>query len=78
MPFIKFSVCAICSLLSTDLTWNMLTAAREANVKAGADDVIYLMADAENLPFPDKGTLISEMMGGDSARYKVKGFIKEG
>lgn len=41
-------------VIATDLTWNMLTAAREANVKAGADDVIYLMADAENLPFLDE------------------------
>ena len=41
-------------VIATDLTWNMLTAAREANVKAGADDVIYLTADAENLPFLDE------------------------
>ena len=41
-------------VIATDLTWNMLNAARDANIKAGADDIIYLMADAENSPFLDE------------------------
>ncbi|MCL5882273.1 MAG: methyltransferase domain-containing protein [Candidatus Thermoplasmatota archaeon] len=41
-------------VIATDLTWNMLNAARDANIKAGADDIIYLVADAENLPFLDE------------------------
>jgi ubiquinone/menaquinone biosynthesis C-methylase UbiE len=41
-------------VVATDLTWLMLKAARDANLKAGADGIIYLMADAENLPFLDE------------------------
>lgn len=41
-------------VIATDLTWNMLNAARDANMKAGAEDIIYLMADAENLSFLDE------------------------
>ncbi len=38
-------------VVATDLTRRMLNAARDANLKAGAENIIYMAADAENLPF---------------------------
>ncbi|MEM0157721.1 MAG: methyltransferase domain-containing protein [Thermoplasmataceae archaeon] len=38
-------------VIATDLTWQMLNAARDANLKAGRENIIYMTADAENLPF---------------------------
>ena len=44
----------VSTVVATDLTMEMLEAARSSHMESGLHNIVYVLADAENLPFPDK------------------------